>query len=60
MKINYELGPKLLNFLRKLDPLPRIYKKVIKQDKALSVVELRKEGLLVNQKSSELTYESLI
>jgi hypothetical protein len=36
IKINFDLGSKLLNFLKKLGPLPKMYKEILKQGKLLS------------------------
>ena len=50
MKVNYELGAKLITFLKKMGPLPKIYKLILNREKPLSIAELREGGLVVNQK----------
>jgi hypothetical protein len=50
MKVNFELGAKLINFLKKMGPLPKVYKTILSREKPLSVAELRQEGVVVNQK----------
>lgn len=41
MKINHELGPKLLIFLKKLGIIPKLYKKIAKEERAWSLGELK-------------------
>jgi response regulator RpfG family c-di-GMP phosphodiesterase len=50
MKVNYELGAKLVNFLKKMGLLSKVYKIILSRDKPLSVSDLRQEGVVVNQK----------
>lgn len=52
VKINYELGPKLLIFLKKLGVLPKVFKKILRGEKSMTLGELRGEGLFVNQKEN--------
>jgi len=51
MKVNYELGAKLINFLKKMGPLPKAFKLIVSREKPLSVEELRQQGIFINQKS---------
>lgn len=43
-----------------MDPIPKIYKKVSKLEKPLSLAELKEEGLVVNQEQEAVMEESLI
>lgn len=51
MKINYDFGAKLLNFLKKMGSLPKTYKTIIKTEKILSIAQLREKGLFINQEA---------
>lgn len=42
-----------MRFLKQLGPLPKVYKKVIKEEKVMSVAALREEGWVVNQNEKE-------
>jgi len=53
MKVNYEFGPKLMNFLRKMGPLPKIYKSIVKEERTLTIAELKERGLVLNQSEVE-------
>ena len=53
MKINFDFGPKLMNFLKKMSPLPKIYKSIMKEEKGLTVAELRERGVAVNQSEAK-------
>jgi hypothetical protein len=43
-----------------MDPVPKIYKKVSKLEKSLTLAELKGEGLIVNQEERQVIEESLI
>ena len=43
----------MINFLKKMGPITKVYKIILNREKPLSISELRKEGIFVNQKSPE-------
>ena len=53
IKVNYELGQKILVFLKKLGLIPKIYKKIQKEEKTFSVNELKELGVFINRIEDE-------
>jgi ribosomal protein L13E len=49
-----------LIFLKKLGIVPRLYKKLVKEERVWSLAELKEEGLSLNQPQQIVIEESLI